>query len=173
MMRTALPSCRMRRGALALLFVLTALLAGCNKQLFAQLSEADANDMLTVLLQAGIDAQKNSPDDGKTWSVMVDQDAFARAMEVLHSHGLPHEKYASLGDIFKKDGGRRTAELLATPFLGSIPLDPQIVLGGDAGVPIAVENPQGPHAIAFRHVAEAVVAEVERHDETKPRLTIV
>ncbi|TXD60753.1 EscJ/YscJ/HrcJ family type III secretion inner membrane ring protein [Ralstonia sp. TCR112] len=109
MMRPALPSCRMRRGALALLFVLTALLAGCNKQLFAQLSEADANDMLTVLLQAGIDAQKNSPDDGKTWSVMVDQDAFARAMEVLHSHGLPHEKYASLGDIFKKDG------LISTP----------------------------------------------------------
>jgi ATP-binding protein involved in chromosome partitioning len=76
-------------------------------------------------------------------------------------------------DIFKRDGGRRTAELLSTPFLGSIPLDPQIVLGGDAGVPTAVENPQGPHAIAFRHVAEAVVAEVERHEEVKPRLTIV
>ncbi|CAJ0801989.1 hypothetical protein LMG19083_03663 [Ralstonia psammae] len=109
MMRADLRSCRMRRGALALLIVLSAMLAGCNKQLFAQLSESDANDMLTVLLQAGIDAQKNSPDDGKTWAVMVDQDAFARAMEVLHSHGLPHEKYASLGDIFKKDG------LISTP----------------------------------------------------------
>ncbi|KHK49869.1 type III secretion protein [Ralstonia sp. A12] len=99
----------MRHGALTLLLVLSAMLAGCNKQLFAQLSESDANDMLTVLLQAGIDTQKNSPDDGKTWAVMVDQDAFARAMEVLHSHGLPHEKYASLGDIFKKDG------LISTP----------------------------------------------------------
>lgn len=108
-MRTDLPSHRVRRGALVLLFVLSAMLAGCNKQLFAQLSESDANDMLTVLLQAGIDAQKNSPDDGKTWAVMVDQNAFARAMEVLHSHGLPHEKYASLGDIFKKDG------LISTP----------------------------------------------------------
>jgi ATP-binding protein involved in chromosome partitioning len=76
-------------------------------------------------------------------------------------------------DIFKHGGGQRTAELLGTAFLGSIPLDPQIVLGGDAGVPIAVENPRGPHAIAFHQVAEAVVAEVARQDEAKPRLTIV
>ncbi len=39
-------------------------------------------------------------------------------------------------DIFKKDGGKKTAELLGTAFLGAIPLDPKIVLGGDAGVPI-------------------------------------
>ncbi|MFL6235095.1 MAG: P-loop NTPase [Thermoanaerobaculia bacterium] len=76
-------------------------------------------------------------------------------------------------DIFKHGGGQRTAELLGTPFLGSIPLDPQIVLGGDAGVPIVVENPRGPHGIAFRQVAEAVVAEVARQDEMKPRLSIV
>ncbi len=76
-------------------------------------------------------------------------------------------------DIFKHGGGQRTAELLGTAFLGSIPLDPQIVVGGDAGVPIAVENPRGPHAIAFRQVAEAVVAEVSRQDEMKPRLSIV
>ncbi|MGD7085584.1 type III secretion system inner membrane ring lipoprotein SctJ, partial [Ralstonia pseudosolanacearum] len=102
-------SLRLRRGALVVALALTTLLAGCNKQLFAQLTEADANDMLTVLLQAGIDAQKTSPDDGKTWSVLVDDDAFARSMEVLHAHGLPREKYANLGDIFKKDG------LISTP----------------------------------------------------------
>ena len=76
-------------------------------------------------------------------------------------------------DIFKHGGGQRTAELLGTAFLGSIPLDPQIVLGGDSGVPITVENPQGPPAIAFRQVAEAVVAEVAKQDAAKPRLTIV
>ena len=76
-------------------------------------------------------------------------------------------------DVFKKDGGKRTAELLETAFLGAIPLDPKIVLGGDAGVPITVAEPQGPHAAAFRHVAEAVVEEVARQDEMKPRLSIV
>ena len=76
-------------------------------------------------------------------------------------------------DVFKKDGGKRTAELLETAFLGAIPLDPKIVLGGDAGVPITVAEPTGPHAAAFRHVAEAVVEEVARQDEMKPRLSIV
>jgi ATP-binding protein involved in chromosome partitioning len=76
-------------------------------------------------------------------------------------------------DIFKHGGGRRTADLLGTAFLGAIPLDPQIVLGGDAGVPIAVADPDGPHAEAFRLVAREVVAEVDRQEAAKPRLTIV
>lgn len=76
-------------------------------------------------------------------------------------------------DIFKKDGGKKTAELLSTAFLGSIPLDPQIVLGGDAGVPIVVSDGKGAHAEAFRRVAAAVVAEVARQDEMKPRLSII
>ena len=76
-------------------------------------------------------------------------------------------------DIFKKDGGKKTADLLDTAFLGSIPLDPKIVLGGDAGVPITVAEPRGPHADAFRQVAAAVVEEVARQEEMKPRLSIV
>src|SRR4030095_10368112 len=76
-------------------------------------------------------------------------------------------------DIFKKGGGERTADLLGTAFLGAIPLDPKIVLGGDAGVPIVVAEPQGPHADAFRHVAEAVVEKVERQEAVKPKLSIV
>lgn len=76
-------------------------------------------------------------------------------------------------DIFKKGGGHRTADLLGTAFLGAIPLDAQIVLGGDAGVPIVVAEPRGRHADAFRHVAESVVQEVARQEELKPKLTIV
>ncbi|HEX9943815.1 MAG TPA: P-loop NTPase [Thermoanaerobaculia bacterium] len=76
-------------------------------------------------------------------------------------------------DVFKRGGGERTADFLGTAFLGSIPLDPKIVLGGDAGVPITVAEPRGPHADAFRKVAEAVVEEVARQEELRPKLSIV
>ena len=60
--------------------------------------------------------------------------------------------------IFRSGGGERTAKELGVDFLGSIPLDAEIALGGDAGVPIVVKQPEGPHAAAFRKLAEAVVA---------------
>jgi len=75
--------------------------------------------------------------------------------------------------IFRKDGGKRTAELLGVELLGSIPLDPAIVEGGDAGIPISVAAPDGPHAQAFRQVAEAVYAEAERQVAARPKLSIV
>ena len=76
-------------------------------------------------------------------------------------------------DIFKKGGGERTAELLQTAFLGSIPLDPEIVLGGDEGKPIVVSQPEGAHAEAFRRVARAVAEEVARRGAERPRMSIV
>jgi ATP-binding protein involved in chromosome partitioning len=92
-------------------------------------------------------------------------------VENMSSFVCPH--CGETTDIFKKEGGRRTADLLGTAFLGSIPLDPKIVLGGDEGVPIVVSEPRGAHADSFRHVAASVVEEVERQDALKPKLSIV
>jgi len=75
--------------------------------------------------------------------------------------------------IFKHGGGERTAELLRTRFLGAIPLDPEIVLGGDEGKPIVVSKPDGPHAQAFQKVAEAVAEEATRSAAERPNLSIV
>jgi len=63
-------------------------------------------------------------------------------------------------EIFKSGGGRRTAEELGVPFLGDIPIDPQIVVGGDAGSPIVVARPDAQAALAFMAVARAIVAHV-------------
>jgi ATP-binding protein involved in chromosome partitioning len=64
--------------------------------------------------------------------------------------------------VFKHGGGERTAAELGTEFLGRIPLDAAIAEGGDAGTPIVVAQPEGPHAAAFRRIAEAVTSAVDR-----------
>jgi len=63
-------------------------------------------------------------------------------------------------EIFKSGGGRRTAEELGVPYLGDVPIDPQIVLGGDSGTPIVAARPDSRAAEAFMSVARAVVEHV-------------
>jgi type III secretion protein J len=89
--------------------VLCVLLGGCKKELYGKLSEQDANEMVVALLEHGVDAAKDTPDDGKTWSLDVDDGQMVQAMQVLREAGLPHSNYDNLGDLFKKDG------LVSTP----------------------------------------------------------
>ncbi len=63
-------------------------------------------------------------------------------------------------DIFDRGGGRQVAEHEGVPFLGEIPLDPLIRVSGDSGTPVAISEPNGPHAEAFRRIALALVARV-------------
>lgn len=80
------------------------LLAACSQQnLYSNLSEAQANDMVAVLLDAGIDASKSAAEK-EQWQVSVSQNQFARAVEVLKSNGFPRKDYDTLGSIFKKEG---------------------------------------------------------------------
>ncbi|MEN8165153.1 MAG: Mrp/NBP35 family ATP-binding protein [Acidobacteriota bacterium] len=60
--------------------------------------------------------------------------------------------------IFGSGGGRKTAETLKIPFLGGIPLDPSIVVGGDAGRPVVSDRPDSAAAKAFHEVAKTIAA---------------
>lgn len=64
-------------------------------------------------------------------------------------------------EIFGHGGGRKTAEMLGVPFLGEIPLDPKVVVGGDTGEPIVILDPTSAAAQAFRTLAATVVQQVE------------
>ena len=64
-------------------------------------------------------------------------------------------------EIFKKDGGRRTAQQLGVPFLGAVPIDPEIVVASDAGMPIVLSRPDSQAATAFREIAQAVVRQLQ------------
>ncbi len=59
--------------------------------------------------------------------------------------------------VFSTDGGRRTADELGVSFLGALPLDPQIAIAGDAGIPYVVEHPDGEVTKIFRAVAQNVL----------------
>lgn len=62
--------------------------------------------------------------------------------------------------IFSHGGGRSTAERLKVPFLGEIPLDVDVRIGGDTGAPITASQPENPQAEAFMSLASRVAAAV-------------
>jgi ATP-binding protein involved in chromosome partitioning len=63
-------------------------------------------------------------------------------------------------DIFGHGGARREAERLNVPFLGEVPLDMAIRETSDSGLPIVATQPDGPHAAAYRAIAQAVHAQL-------------
>ncbi len=70
---------------------------------------------------------------------------------------LPENKYY----IFGKDGCKNLAGELNIPLLGQIPLVQSICESGDKGEPIAI-HPETITGMAFHHLADAVVAEIEK-----------
>jgi ATP-binding protein involved in chromosome partitioning len=62
--------------------------------------------------------------------------------------------------IFHHGGGRRAAELFAVPFLGEIPLEVRVRVGGDEGRPVVAAHPDSAEAQAFMSVARAVAGRV-------------
>ena len=61
-------------------------------------------------------------------------------------------------DVFTHGGARRAAEAMGVDFLGELPLDMAIREGSDGGRPIVATEPGGPHAAAYRAIADAVWA---------------
>lgn len=63
-------------------------------------------------------------------------------------------------EIFKHGGGRRTAEQLKVPFLGEIPLDPKVAIGGDAGEPIVAAEPKSGVTAAYVKIAGEIARQL-------------
>jgi ATP-binding protein involved in chromosome partitioning len=63
-------------------------------------------------------------------------------------------------DLFGYGGAERAAEELSVPFLGRIPINPEIRQGGDQGVPILRGNPECAESEAFREVARQVAQRI-------------
>jgi ATP-binding protein involved in chromosome partitioning len=71
-------------------------------------------------------------------------------------------------NIFDTGGGQRAADQYEVPFLGSIPLDIKIRMGGDQGEPIVVGEPESPVAMAFCEAARNTALQVAIHNSSAP-----
>ena len=93
-----------RVAATAVAAVALSLLAACGEQeLYAGLTQRQANEMTAVLRNAGIAADKESR-DASTYAVVAPKPRFAEAIEVLRANGYPRDGYDTLGQVFKKEG---------------------------------------------------------------------
>ena len=66
--------------------------------------------------------------------------------------------------LFGEGGGKALAKELDVSLVASIPLDPSVVPGGDAGKPVSVDNPDSPAGRSFVELAEKLVALVPPAD---------
>ncbi len=94
----------LRRLGLAAAATAVLLLSACAKQeLYSNLSERQANEMIAVLKGAGIDSEKQVKEGGQ-FSIAAANGDFAAAIRTLSAQGYPRESYDSMGKVFKREG---------------------------------------------------------------------
>jgi type III secretion protein J len=78
-------------------------LAACSMELYANLDQKQANEIIATLFRHGIPAERIVSKNGR-YTVKVDEQRFSEAVSILERNGLPRQEFASLGDVFKKEG---------------------------------------------------------------------
>ena len=63
-------------------------------------------------------------------------------------------------DVFGSGGGERLAMEAEVPYLGSIPMDPSVRVGGDAGVPVVISKPESAVSSALTRISENIAARI-------------
>ena len=73
-------------------------------------------------------------------------------------------------NIFKVGGGKKISEDLMVPFLGSIPIDPEVCEDSDKGMPFIVEHMNSPAAKAFMEIVKKIEGFLKHKAETEVQL---
>lgn len=81
------------------------IISGCSPsvELLSDVPEGEVNEVLSALMAAGITASKTTGKEGLA-SVAVDQRQIGKAIAKLNAEGLPHERFAKMGEVFRKEG---------------------------------------------------------------------
>ncbi len=70
-------------------------------------------------------------------------------------------------NIFRTGGGKRIAEDLSVPFLGSLPIDPEICRDSDNGVPFIIEHADSPATKAFAEIVKKIEHFLEHKESSE------
>jgi len=89
--------------------LLACTLVACQEELYRDVSQRDANEMVAILANNGISAARETGENG-SYRVTVTSGSFASAVDVLRRAGYPRERYRSLAEVFPGDG------LIVSPF---------------------------------------------------------
>jgi len=72
-------------------------------------------------------------------------------------------------DIFGRGGGQVVAEQMGVPYLGAVPIDPDVRVGGDTGAPIVLAHPESPAARALAEIAGRLAASISVLNMNRPK----
>ena len=79
-------------------------------------------------------------------------------------------KCGERSDIFGHGGAEKEASKIGVPFLGAVPLHMDIRLNSDAGTPVVVEAPDGPHAAIYNEIARQIAAAIAEDQPAGPAI---
>ncbi|MFW6169960.1 MAG: iron-sulfur cluster carrier protein MrpORP [Planctomycetota bacterium] len=83
---------------------------------------------------------------------------------VENMSGFTCPKCGERAHIFGSDGGKGMAESMDVPYLGSVPLEIDVVRSGESGQPIVKSHPDSETASAFQHI----VRQLMQNDQNEP-----
>lgn len=98
---------RLPRSWVFLIVLSLGLLVGCQQVALHQgLQEIEANEILVVLQQNGIEAKKEREVQGQevSWKVSVGESEIAKARQILISNNLPRRRELGLSGVYKEKG---------------------------------------------------------------------
>jgi ATP-binding protein involved in chromosome partitioning len=71
-------------------------------------------------------------------------------------------------NIFGQGGGEKVAERMGVPYLGAVPLDPNVPPSSDHGEPLVLAHPDSPAAQALRKIAQDLAAKISVQTMNRP-----
>jgi type III secretion protein J len=136
--------------SVSIVILLALFLVGCKKiALYHNLTEQEANELIVVLYEAHIDAEKEKElvQNEVSWNVTVEQKDLPRARKILVDRNLPQKRELGLSGVYKEKGLIPTPDEQKARFLlaikgeivNSIKRIPEVV---DADVVINIPTPE-------------------------------